>query len=101
MKRVCFLLQLRKERIADYLEAHQVWPEMLDAMREAGIRNYSLFHREDGMVVGYLEAEDPEESFRRLGETDVSRRWEEGMAEYFEGGERGALKHLVQYFHMP
>ena len=36
-----------------------VWPEMLDALSDAGWRNYSLFVRpDDGLVVGYLETDD-------------------------------------------
>ena len=100
MKQVCFLLRLKRDRIDDYLKAHQVWPELLDVMREAGIRNYSLFLREDGMVVGCLEAENPEESLRKVAETEVSRRWEDGMAEYFEDDGGGVEERLRQYFHM-
>jgi len=99
MKQVCFLLRVKRDRVEDYVKAHQIWPELLDVMREAGIRNYSLFLRGDGMVVGYLEAEDPEESLRRVGETDVSRRWEQSMAEYFEQG-GGVEEWLSQYFYM-
>ena len=104
MKRVCFLLQVRKELLQEYLANHNVWPEMLGAMHEAGIRNYSLFHREDGLIVGYLEAEDPQESLRRLSQTDVSRRWEATMARFFESG-TGDLQRawpglLQQYFYM-
>ena len=39
-----------QERIDDYLAAHRhVWPEMLDALRGAGIRNYTIFR--DGASV--------------------------------------------------
>ena len=104
MKRVCFLLQVRKERVEDYLQAHQVWPEMLDAMRNVGIRDYSMFVREDGLLVGVFEAEDPEESLRKLGETEVSRCWQEHMAPFFESGsgdlEKGGPDWLKEYFHM-
>ena len=31
---------------------------MLEALRQAGWRNYSLFLRPDGLVVGYVEADD-------------------------------------------
>ncbi len=84
MKRVCFTLQLKKDRIQDYLTAHQVWPELEEAMSEAGLRNFLMFIRADGLLVGYFTAEDPEGSLRRLEQTEVSRRWEQGMAEYFE-----------------
>ena len=86
MERVCFFLQVKKERLDDYLKAHQVWPEMLDAMKDAGIRNYSLFYRPDGLLVGYLEAENVQQSLQKLGQTDINKRWQEHMAEFFEGG---------------
>ena len=71
MQRGCFILQVKKDRIGDYLAAHQVWPEKLQAMREAGIRNYSMYLSKDGLVVGYLEAENLEEAFRKDSQTDV------------------------------
>jgi L-rhamnose mutarotase len=50
MERVCFLLHVRPERLAEYRERHSgVWPEMLDALRDAGWSNYSLFLRDDGL----------------------------------------------------
>ncbi len=39
-------------------ERHRhVWPEMQAALRETGWANYSLFLRDDGLLVGYLETE--------------------------------------------
>lgn len=104
MQRVCFLLQLKKDRIEEYRKAHQVWPEMLDAMHAAGIRNYSMFIRKDGMLVGYFEAENPEQALQTLGKTEVNRRWQEYMAPFFDSGtgdlEKGGTEWLEQYFHM-
>ncbi|MBI2440581.1 MAG: L-rhamnose mutarotase [Lentisphaerae bacterium] len=103
MKRVCFLLQVKKGKLKEYLAAHQVWPEMLAAIREAGIRNYSLFARPDGMLVGYFEAENPEQSLAALGRTDVNRRWQENMAPFFASGsgdlKKGGIEWLEQYFY--
>jgi L-rhamnose mutarotase len=54
--RYCFCLQVRPERLAEYRERHRaVWPEMLAALRDTGWRNYSLFVRDDGLLIGYLE----------------------------------------------
>lgn len=100
MKRVCFLLRLKKDRMKDYLEAHQVWPELLAVMREAGLRNYSLFLRRDGLVVGYLEAEDPEAALQQVAATDVSLRWEAEMAPFFAPDGGGTEEWLEEYFHM-
>ncbi len=59
MERVCFVLQVKKDRLAEYKERHKhVWPEMLDALSATGWHNYSLFLRDDGMLVGYVETPD-------------------------------------------
>ena len=50
MKRVCFQLQVKPDRIAEYRARHEeVWPEMLEALEATGWRNYSLFLSDTGM----------------------------------------------------
>lgn len=105
LKRACSLLHLKQDRVDDYLKAHQVWSELLEVMRDAGMRTFSLFlQRESGLAVLYFEAEDPEESLQRLNETDVSRRWEESMEKYFEADSEDTSKGwgewLEQYFYL-
>ena len=59
MDRVGFLLKVKPDRLAEYKERHRtVWPEMLQALRETGWHNYSLFMRDDGLLFGYLETDD-------------------------------------------
>lgn len=110
-QRVCFVLQLRPERVEDYLDAHtEVWPEMLDALRETGWRNYSLFLRkDDGMVVGYLETDDFATTAAAMEATDVNARWQARMSEYFlpaTGGDADGANpdtirtELLEYFHL-
>jgi len=102
-ERVCFLLRLKPDRIDDYLAAHQtVWPEMLDALRAAGYRNYSLFVRpDDGLVVGYFETDDVEATNAAMARADVNERWQSTMAEYFESGHPDrSLQRLTEYFHL-
>ena len=104
MKRVCFLIKIKKDRVNEYLNAHKVWPEMQEAISDVGIKNYSMFIRKDGMAVGYFEAENPEESLRKLGQTDVNRRWQRYVSEYFEGVsgdlEEESIDWLDQYFYL-
>lgn len=105
-ERVCFLLQLKPDRVDDYLAAHEdVWPDMLDALRDAGWRNYSLFVRPgDGLVVGYLETDDFAAARRRMAATDVNEKWQAGMAEYFQAPEGthpdDDIRPLFEYFHL-
>ncbi|HLY18980.1 MAG TPA: L-rhamnose mutarotase [Bryobacteraceae bacterium] len=85
MQRVCFLLKVRPERLAEYKDRHRtVWPEMLAALRETGWHNYSLFLREDGLLVGYLETLDFQAALRGMASREVNRRWQREMAPFFE-----------------
>ena len=85
MPRVCFTLQVRRDRMAEYAERHAaVWPDMLRALHDTGWRNYSLFLREDGLLVGYLETADLDAARAGMAATDVNARWQAEMAPYFE-----------------
>jgi L-rhamnose mutarotase len=82
--RTAFVLRVRPERVDEYVEAHRaVWPEMLDALRSAGIRNYTIF-RNGNEMFGYFEAEDLEAAGRYLEGQEVSARWQDAMAELLE-----------------
>ncbi len=105
MERVCFLLQVKKDRLAEYKERHKaVWPEMLDALRETGWRNYSLFLRDDGLLVGYLETASLERAVAGMAGLDVNQRWQAQMAPFFENlgprrPDEGFLR-LEEVFHL-
>jgi L-rhamnose mutarotase len=84
--RYCFLLQVRPELLAEYEERHRaVWPEMLRALRDTGWRNYSIFARSDGLIVGYVETDDLAAAQRAMAATDVNTRWQAAMSKYFVG----------------
>ena len=84
MPRYCLLGHVDADRLDQYREAHRaVWPELLTVLREAGWRNYSLFLREDGTLIGYVEADDLAEAQARVAATEVNTRWQAAMAELF------------------
>ena len=105
MQRVCFLLRVRQDRLEEYRERHRaVWPDMLTALRAAGWRNYSLFLRDDGLLVGYLETDDFEAARAAMEGTEVNARWQAEMAPFFEDLEgrrpdEGLLR-LDEVFHL-
>jgi L-rhamnose mutarotase len=85
-RRVCFLLKVRADLIEEYRRRHEeVWPEMLRALRDTGWRNYSLFLRPDGLLVGYFETDDLDAALAGMAATEVNARWQAEMAPYFEG----------------
>ncbi len=88
MKRICFVLQVKPERLVEYKERHRcVWPEMQEALRETGWRNYSLFVRDDGLLVGYLETDDFERTLADMADRRVNDLWQREMAEFFAGSD--------------
>ncbi|MFZ0594770.1 MAG: L-rhamnose mutarotase [Bryobacteraceae bacterium] len=105
LQRVCFCLQVKPERLAEYKLRHRaVWPEMLDALRDAGWRNYSLFLREDGLLIGYLETEDFDRALAGMAATEVNRRWQREMEPFFQSS-NGKLadeqmRALEEVFHL-
>ncbi len=84
MERICFQLQVDPTRLSEYRARHSdVWPSMLEAIAASGRRNYSLFLRPDGLLIGYYETDDDSVSQRLLDENPATAPWEAEMAEFF------------------
>ena len=105
MKRVGFVLKVKQDRIEEYKEHHRnVWPEMLEALRRNGWRNYSLFMKEDGTLFGYAETPDGlDAATESMSKEDVNTRWQTLMAPFFESPAGGKadeiLVELEEVFH--
>jgi L-rhamnose mutarotase len=103
-QRVCFILEVRRDRLEEYRARHAaVWPEMLDALRDAGWRNYSIFLRDDGVLVGYLECDDFGAAQAAMRQAPVNARWQADMAPFFEldgGAPDAAMAPLAEIFHL-
>ena len=77
---------------------------MLNALRETGWKNYSLFLRPDGMLVGYLETEDFQGARLAMSQREVNARWQEEMADFFVSPKGdlpdAAMSPLEEVFHL-
>ncbi len=103
MPRYCLLGHVDPDRLEPYRAAHlAVWPELLVALRDAGWRNYSLFLRADGLVIGYAEADDLAAAQERIARTEVNARWQRAMAELFgtDGPPDEAWELVPEVFHL-
>jgi L-rhamnose mutarotase len=86
MARHCLVGRVRPDRLAEYRQRHAaVWPELLRALRDAGWQNYSLFLGDDGLLVGYVEADDLDAAQRSVAATEANQRWQREMSEFFVG----------------
>lgn len=104
MRRVCFVLNVRPERVEAYRAEHRaVWPEMRAALAETGWRDYSLFLRADGLLVGYLVTEDFAQAKAAMKQLTVNTRWQDHMAPFFEqlgGHADDGMEPLDEVFHL-
>lgn len=96
MRRICFTLQVKPERLEEYRRRHvHVWPDMLAALRDTGWTDYSLFLREDGLLVGYLRTDNFDRALAAMDATEVNARWQAQMAEFFLDGRPDRQMHVL------
>jgi L-rhamnose mutarotase len=105
MQRVCFLLKVKADRLEEYKAVHKaVWPEMLKALSETGWKNYSIFLRGDGLMIGYLETPDFDAARSGMAALDVNERWQKVTGPFFEAldGKRPdeEMAPLEEVFHL-
>jgi L-rhamnose mutarotase len=77
---------------------------MSEALRKTGWQNYSLFLRDDGLLVGYLETPDYQNALAGMAQREVNLHWQREMAPFFENLEgrrpdEGFLR-LEEIFHL-
>jgi L-rhamnose mutarotase len=101
--RVCFVSRVRPDRLDEYRARHAaVWPEMLEALRDTGWRDYSLYLAPDGLLVGHLETDDYAAAQEAMTRTAVNPRWQAEMAEFFvtDGNPDEGFQVLDEVFHL-
>jgi L-rhamnose mutarotase len=105
MQRISFVLKVRSDRLDEYQQRHAaVWPDMLEALKDSGWNNYSLFLGPGGLLVGYLETDDFEAAQAAMAATEVNARWQDEMAGFFEALDGAkpdeAMRPLTEIFHL-
>lgn len=105
MQRICFVLQVKPDRIQEYKARHRsVWPEMKQALQATGWNNYSLFLRSDGLLIGYLETEDFARARSGMAALEINSRWQREMQDFFVQPENllpdQAMAPLEEVFHV-
>jgi L-rhamnose mutarotase len=84
MPRIAFRLRLRAGKEAAYDEAHRhVWPQLLAKLKEVGISDYSIFRRNQDLVL-VMRVDNFEAAWRSLDEDLTNQRWQKEMSELFE-----------------
>ena len=103
MERVGFTMRILPGQDAEYRRRHAaVWPEMLDVLRAAGARNYSIFARGSDLFA-YLEVEDFAAFRAAMAASPVNDRWQADMASLIDpltDPATGFHQRLEEIFHL-
>ena len=103
MQRVSFRMRLLPGQEAEYRRRHAaVWPEMLDALRAAGCRDYTIFIRGSDLFA-YLQVDDFAAFRAAMAATEVNDRWQAEMAELIDpltDPATGFHQRLEEVFHL-
>lgn len=96
MHRICFSMRVHPSHLERYERMHrEAWPELLRALGGSGWRNYSLFLRDDGCLIGYLESPDWPAAQAAMDAEEVSARWSVEMDRLVVPGTRMRWLELV------
>jgi L-rhamnose mutarotase len=80
MAQYAWVLEVRPGYEEEYKRRHdEIWPEMTYALKEAGIRNYTIF-RHGLTLFGFFETDDIAKTQAYLAQSETNRRWGEWMA---------------------
>jgi L-rhamnose mutarotase len=102
----CFVIELRDgEGVTEaYDRRHaEIWPELTDAIRAAGIREYHLFRR-DRTVYAFARCEpDGQTAFRALAAREIDAAWTAAMADLIaeETDASGELRYAEPVWSLP
>jgi len=84
MTAYAWVLEVRPGDEDEYKKRHdEIWPDMVAALRAAGIRNYNIF-RHGLTLFGFFETDDLKASQEKLAVDPVNARWGEWMGPLME-----------------
>jgi L-rhamnose mutarotase len=103
MPRTAFRLRIRAGQEEEYEAAHRnVWPALLAKLKEVGISKYSIFRREQDLIL-VMQVQDFEAAWHALDQDPTNQKWQEEMSALFDPvpglkpGERFAMMKEVFY----
>jgi L-rhamnose mutarotase len=103
VERVCFTFEIRPGTEAEYKKRHdEIWPELVDAIKDAGFANYSLFRR-GTTIMAYAECHpDVATAFGKLAPQDVNTRWSKWFEDVIVSltDENGELYRFEEVWHL-
>lgn len=103
MIRLGFVMHVRPQAHAEYRRRHDaLWPEMAAALREHGVRAYTIWlDPRRSLLLAHVEVES-RERWEAIAQTPVCRRWWAHMKDLMETrpDESPVSEELQEVFHL-
>ncbi len=77
MERHGAVLKVKPEKLEEYKELHRnVWPKVLEKIKDCNIQNYSIFHK-DGYLFSYMEytGDDFAADMQKMADDPTTQEW--------------------------
>jgi len=104
MEKYAWSAYIKEDKINEYIKRHnEIWPEMVEVLKNAGICNYSIWLK-GNQVFGYYECQKGSEySSKVQKESPIVDKWNEYMKDILlieMDPVTGAQPKLVQVFNL-
>ncbi len=104
MEQIAFKMHLNPGQAVEYKRRHDtIWPELAAALRDAGVRDYSIFLDEETHTLFAVLRREAGHSMDTLPETAIMKRWWAYMADIMAANPDGSpvQSPLTRVFHLP
>ena len=104
MERYCWKAKIKPGKKEEYILRHNnIWPEMVELLKSAGISNYSIWISGDD-IIGYYECEKGVDfAAKTQANSKIVDKWNEYMKDVMEMETdpiTGAQPHLEEVFYL-
>lgn len=84
-EKFAFKMQLNSGQLAEYKRRHdEVWPELVEALKEAGVRDYSIHYDEETNILFANMWRSKTHELEALSKTQLMQKWWAYMADIME-----------------
>jgi L-rhamnose mutarotase len=103
MKRVAFKMKLKPGCEAEYKKRHdEIWPEIADELRRAGVSDYSIFLDEETLTLFAVQKLSDSHSVSELPHRIIVKEWWSSMVDLMETNpdQSPVCTPLAEVFHL-
>ena len=103
MEQIGFRMQLNQGQAEEYRRRHdEIWPELVDLLKTAGVSDYSIFFHEDTNSLFAVLRRAENHTMDELPLEPVMQRWWAHMADIMAGDEKNepTVEPLERVFHL-